>query len=75
MIDKDPSQHVDEAANPNLGNVSTSPKKNQVVAQSGVGLGVPKKMNDRKVQRRTSDFFAETLGEFDQFSLSNEGVF
>ncbi|KAJ3096081.1 lariat debranching enzyme [Phlyctochytrium planicorne] len=27
----------------------------------GLGIGIPKKIQDRRVQRRTSDFFAETL--------------
>lgn len=38
---------------------------------NSIGLGIPKS-SEKRVQRRTSDFFAETLGAFDQFSVSGD---
>jgi hypothetical protein len=69
-IDEDPT-HVTKR--------SVSPKK-MLSAAAGPNerdeRGSPKKMvGERKTMRRVSDLFAETMGEFDQFSLSNDMSF
>ncbi|KAI8906868.1 hypothetical protein EDD86DRAFT_248451 [Gorgonomyces haynaldii] len=47
------------------------PQPVQKQAPPKLGLGVPHKM-ERKVQRRVSDFFAETLGSFDQLNTYDD---
>ncbi|KAJ3047942.1 hypothetical protein HK097_011026 [Rhizophlyctis rosea] len=40
-----------------------------------IGIGLPKRLpttQDRRVHRRTSDFFAETLGTFDEMSINQQ---
>ena len=58
--------------------VSSSPGKKRAITEQGAGLGLPKNMYDgagetKRTMRRVSDLFAETMGEFDTFSLGNGG--
>lgn len=65
-IDEDPTRRA----------ASISPKKTAMVKDAEQERGSPKKMvGERKTMRRVSDLFAETMGEFDQFSLSNDMSF
>ncbi|TPX35146.1 hypothetical protein SmJEL517_g02368 [Synchytrium microbalum] len=42
---------------------------------SNVGMGLPRRVQERRTQRRTSDFFSETLGALDGMTVQDDASF
>ncbi|KAJ3220698.1 hypothetical protein HK099_004099 [Clydaea vesicula] len=55
-----------------ISNTSQGLIQKNAVSVNNIGLGIPRRSSERRVQRRTSDFFSETLGAFDQFNLDDD---
>ncbi|KAJ3087204.1 hypothetical protein HK102_011592, partial [Quaeritorhiza haematococci] len=78
VIDQSPNALIAPAAGANVGGMHHQHPGAKKTIKGGampppqVGMGLPKKMQERRIHRRTSDFFAETLGAFDQFAIDDD---